>query len=192
MPFEEKKSAIFKKDKSNKGSIDKPILPLINLINSLNDYYTTSSCAGRIILIKVSDNEKKNGSEFIFRKHNIVTFEEIKQCLVENKRKEAIWLKQSPMILHVASRNFKSAQKMLNIARKAGLKRSGIITVDKNFIIEILGTEYVETIVTKNNSILIDDNYLKILIQEANKKLERSRERLKKFYTLLKTENEIR
>nr|CAG8640076.1 10072_t:CDS:2 [Entrophospora candida] len=37
-----------KLDKSPKGSIDEPMLPLINLLNKHNDYVTTSSCSGRI------------------------------------------------------------------------------------------------------------------------------------------------
>ncbi|KAG0305725.1 hypothetical protein BGZ99_001997, partial [Dissophora globulifera] len=35
-------------DKSPKGYVDEPLLPLIVLINSHSDYVTTSSCSGRI------------------------------------------------------------------------------------------------------------------------------------------------
>ncbi|KAF9997255.1 hypothetical protein BGZ79_009049 [Entomortierella chlamydospora] len=35
-------------DKSPKGYVDEPLLPLIVLINNHNDYVTTSSCSGRI------------------------------------------------------------------------------------------------------------------------------------------------
>jgi len=37
-------------DKSRKGSVDEKILPLVNLINSTDDFFTTSTCSGRIIL----------------------------------------------------------------------------------------------------------------------------------------------
>ena len=47
----EKQDFLSKKDKSKKGSIDDGIIGLINLINSKSDYYTTSSCAGRIVLL---------------------------------------------------------------------------------------------------------------------------------------------
>ena len=54
----EKKVFLSKLDKSNKSSIDKNILNLINLINQKDDYYTTSSCSGRVYLR--SDSNKKD------------------------------------------------------------------------------------------------------------------------------------
>ena len=44
-----KKDILNKKDKSNIGFIDGKISKLCNLINSKEDYFTTSSCSGRII-----------------------------------------------------------------------------------------------------------------------------------------------
>ena len=41
----EKKEFLSKKDKSRKGSIDNKIKKLVNKINSLPDFYTTSSCS---------------------------------------------------------------------------------------------------------------------------------------------------
>lgn len=39
-----------KEDLSRKGSVDQPIVELVDYINSLDNYYTTSSCSGRILL----------------------------------------------------------------------------------------------------------------------------------------------
>ena len=47
-----KKGRLGRADKSSIGSIDKQILGLCEKINSNNDYYTLSSCSGRIVLIK--------------------------------------------------------------------------------------------------------------------------------------------
>ena len=38
-------------DNSKKGSIDEPIVDLVSFINNLNDFFTTSSCSGRIAVI---------------------------------------------------------------------------------------------------------------------------------------------
>lgn len=44
-------------DLSRKGNIDESIRELISFINSLDEYVTTSSCSGRIIVLsKVSMN----------------------------------------------------------------------------------------------------------------------------------------
>lgn len=39
-----------RRDKSPKGFIDAPILDLMHVINSHPDYYTTSSCSGRVAM----------------------------------------------------------------------------------------------------------------------------------------------
>jgi len=40
-------SVLEKKDKAAKGSWDERIIELCNKLNSLEEYYTTSSCSGR-------------------------------------------------------------------------------------------------------------------------------------------------
>ena len=59
MDFENnKRTFLAKTDKSKKGGIDEKILPLVSKINLSKDYYTTSSCAGRIILVKTAEKKK--------------------------------------------------------------------------------------------------------------------------------------
>ena len=54
MVFEQQKKTVLSKlDKSKKGSIDKGILKLVNTINKNSNYYTTSTCSGRIILLEL-------------------------------------------------------------------------------------------------------------------------------------------
>ena len=37
------------------------------------------------------------------------------------------------------------------------------------------------TIIAKNSKLLVDDNYLRVLIQEANKRLKRNQKKIKKL-----------
>jgi tRNA wybutosine-synthesizing protein 3 len=78
-----------------------------------------------------------------------------------------------------------AAKKLLKIARDSGIKRAGIININKRIIIEIIGTESMETIITKNSKMLVDDTYLRILIEEANKKLEKNRKKINKLYRVI-------
>ena len=49
--FEEKERVLKEKaDLSKKGSIDAPIVGLVECLNESEPYYTTSSCSGRILL----------------------------------------------------------------------------------------------------------------------------------------------
>lgn len=45
---EAKSRALGQVDLSRKGSVDEAIVPLVRYINAREEYYTTSSCAGRI------------------------------------------------------------------------------------------------------------------------------------------------
>lgn len=49
-----KKQILEASDLSKKGSIDEPVRDLVNYINELDDYVTTSSCSGRAILYTLS------------------------------------------------------------------------------------------------------------------------------------------
>jgi len=181
--FDEQKKAALSKDKSNIGSIDKPILKTINLINSFKNYYTTSSCSGRIILIKIPKNGKKNEAEFLFRTHSKTNIKELKQYL--KPLKEEIWLRQEPLIIHICSKSLDDALKLLNIARLCSFKKSGIMSYSKKIMLEINGTENISTIISRDNKILVNDDYLNILIKEANQNLERIMVKIDGFNKLL-------
>ena len=184
--FNREKSDFLKKlDKSKKGSIDKDAIKLVNEINSENDYYTTSSCAGRIVLLEM-EYRKKNECNWIFAKHDKVNFKEIFESLSKHKNKNEVWFNQQPLILHVACRNLNSAKRFLDIARKI-FRRAGIIAItERKATIEIIGSEHLETIV-KDKNFTADKKYLKQLIKYANKNFAENKRKIDKFLTEIKS-----
>ncbi len=66
----EKKLYLQKQDKSKKGGIDENVLPILKLINAHDDYYTTSSCSGRVYLWRGSG--KKNETEWLRVSHELI------------------------------------------------------------------------------------------------------------------------
>jgi len=179
---QQKRKQLMRKDKSDKGEWDRAIVKLCKKINSKEEYYTTSSCAGRIILIKASE-EKKPGL-FLFRTHNKITFKQLKQELrkiKETKIKDRIYFKQEPCILHVACKSIEDAGKIVEKAREAGWKRSGIMTTKKRIVCELMSTEHIAFPIMDKGKLLIDDNFLKIVVGGSNKKLMKVREKIKKF-----------
>jgi len=172
MTFENQKKVFLEKlDKSKKGQIDKEIIPLVKKINKNPNYYTTSSCSGRIVLI----TKDKKPAKWLFISHSKVSLNQIKKVKVTDA-----YFKQEPFIIHIACKTLEHAQKLLNIAREVGFKRSGIQSIRKN-IIEITETEHLNTPIAEKGNILIDDTYLKILIKEANNKLKQTRAKIKRF-----------
>lgn len=126
MDFQKSKEKQLKmKDNSDIGSWDKEIEELCGKINKKKEYYTTSSCAGRIVLIKSSE-DKKPGL-FMFRSHDKISFIQLKREL-EKARKEnnLVYFKQEPAILHVACNDLQAAQLLLDKAKVAGWKNSAL------------------------------------------------------------------
>jgi tRNA wybutosine-synthesizing protein 3 len=183
--FERRKDdCLSKNDKSSIGEIDEPILDLCNKINKLENYYTLSSCSGRIVLIKNLD--KKQPGMFVFRSHDLVKFSELKQSLLEYKEKESLIFKQEQPILHVACRTLEDAEKILKIAKEAGFKHSGIISIaESRIVVEIIGSEQLALPILEKGKILLDEFYLKILIRESNERLKKSWEKIKKLQKAL-------
>lgn len=185
MGFEQEKSKqLARKDKSGKGDWDKEIANLCRKINAQKEYYTTSSCAGRIVLIKALEEKAKN--VFLFKSHEKISFSQLKKELEKaGKYKGMIYFKQEPCILHVACLDLSSGLKLLEKARIAGWKRSGLIAKGKRIILELMSTEKIELPIMFNGKIPVDENYLKLIVEEANKKLMRVREKIKKLESLV-------
>lgn len=185
--FEKEKKQFLKKvDKSLKGKTDKAIMPLINLINSTNNFYTTSSCAGRILLMKEEGMKQKN--VFFDVWHEKINFAEAKKTIEESAKKYPgiIYLKQEPCILHVACKNLFDALRIVSMARAAGWKKSGIIS--KRFMTELVSTEMLVAPVAEKGMPLVDNSYLKILVREVNSKLFRTRGKIKNLQDMIKNQ----
>ena len=181
----EKKEFLAKKDKSRKGKIDKKIRKLADKINSFDDFYTTSSCSGRILLLAHDKSGRKDKIEWLFSDHNKINFNEIRKT-IDKLPKNDVWFRLQPAILHVACKNSVLSSKFLNIARDICFRRSGVISLGKSkLILELISTEKIETIISKNKKLLIDESYFKILISEGNKKLEKTWKKIDKLYSEL-------
>lgn len=162
-----KKDILSKKDKSSIGKWDKKIVKLCNKINSFDDSYTTSSCSGRIMIIK--DINKKSSGLFGFVSHDKVSLNEF---LSKISQKGNFKFKQEPPIFHIACLNVESAKKLLNKIRNAGWKRAGIISLGRNIIIEVIGTEKIEFPLVKNGKLLVGEDFLDEVLIRANENLK--------------------
>lgn len=174
-----KHSILNRKDKSNKGSIDKDIVSLISIINKHPDFCTTSSCSGRIVLLIEPKSGIKKDFSFLYETHETATRKPIKKALKKLPR-ETIWFRFEPLILHIACSTSESAQHLLTIAQHS-FKHSGIMTLNKRPILVIRGSEFLEAPIASNGKLIISEAYLRMLIKEANKKHKKNKERINDF-----------
>lgn len=179
-----KQDVLSKLDKSHIGSWDKKIAGLCDKINSFENYYTTSSCSGRVILI--IDAEKKGKDLFVFVAHDKIDFEELKENLdLALKKNKKIKFKFEPCILHIACKTLEDAEKLYEKGKLAGWKKSGIIGMKNGITVELNSTEKLEFPIIQNKKILVSDDFLKIVVDEANKKLGKSWMKIEKLGKLI-------
>lgn len=191
MSFEKDKKVALKRmadfDRSDKGSIDKHVKELVDKINSMKNYYTTSSCSGRIVLMAIPKNGCKKDAEFLFRTHEKVTLEKVLEELSNVESEIVVWLRQQAAILHVGAKTIEGADKFLKIARKIGFKRSGMFEFKKRFLIELISTDSMDVPVMKKAELLVSENYIKTLVDEGNRKLRRTWNKIGKLNKSLST-----
>ncbi|MEO2154620.1 MAG: hypothetical protein ABGW69_02325 [Nanoarchaeota archaeon] len=162
--------------------IDKKILLLLEVINKKENYYTTSSCSGRITI----DVEGKNKKEhlWLLKTHKTIKKEDlIKVFELINKNKKIIsnaHLKVDSFILHIGCKSLDDAHLLLEACKKIGLKRTGIIQVYPRILIEILGLDRLSLPVFLENSFLINtkEESIEKVVDFANRKLIKNWERI--------------
>ncbi|XP_058911604.1 tRNA wybutosine-synthesizing protein 3 homolog isoform X2 [Kogia breviceps] len=158
-----KAQCLSKVDLSRKGSVDEDVVELVQLLNGREQFFTTSSCAGRIILL----DRDINGSEV--QKQNccwlLVTHKPcVKDDVIVALKKangEAI-LKFEPLVLHVQCRQLQDAQ-----------------------ILAVRSTHGLEVPLTQKGKLMVTEEYINFLVKIANQKMEENKKRIERFYNCL-------
>jgi len=121
---------------------DEEVVEILEALNRLDDFYTTSSCSGRVALICIPEIGAKREAEFIGKWHRAVTKEEVAEAIKAPKKGDLWLISQSP-ILHVSCRGLEKARALLRVAIESGFKYSGIKAISKDngkIMVEIMST----------------------------------------------------
>ncbi|XP_048119581.1 tRNA wybutosine-synthesizing protein 3 homolog isoform X2 [Alosa alosa] len=152
-----KRQCFSKVDFSKKGNIDDEIYPVVCLINDSSNYFTTSSCSGRIILIDGVLGLQKASGNAVFK------FE--------------------PFVLHVQCKDIESAKLLHSVAVNSGFRNSGMsIGKRGKIIMAVRSTHCLEVPLSHKGEILVNENYIHFLVQTANQKMAENVTRIKRFY----------
>ncbi len=135
-----RKSALAGLENAKKeGKADEKAFALMDAVNALDNYVTTSSCSGRVMLLSLKKHKKD--AKMQGRWHGKIRGKEIEDAILKYDKGEKLWLKAEPFILHVACRDIESGIKMLKACKNAGVKRFGLQAMkDNRCMIEIIGT----------------------------------------------------
>lgn len=167
---------------------DEKMIPLCRFVSKTKNFFTSSSCAGRIILLQLPKNENKLDASFHRKWHKKVSEKEL-WTGIDAKTVGELWFKLDPFILHIGGKDLEGAKKILECMAKAGVKRGGIIVAKPGkFLIEMQGTQGMAFPVKKDNEVLVDKAYIKYILARANKKLEKNYLLLKKLEKVFRKE----
>ena len=161
----------------------------MHFINCLPDYFTTSSCSGRIS-IYFEDRIHCKGINWLLVKHCVVEFDEVTEVLISNaseKDLNLMYLKCEGLILHICCRDIDAGSRLLQIALSCGFRESGLIIGQKKTMLAIRTTSFsLETPLCDWNGNFLEKTFFKVLIDEANNKLRQNFARSDRFLLRLK------
>ncbi len=174
-PFKQKKIAFMERleREAGLGRVDFDMIDVLRGINSLPDYFTTSSCSGRIMIARAerlgfSKSVRSMGSfELVSKWHRPVTAGEVRGAL---ERLSDAWLMVRSAILHVVARRLDNAEELLRLARSSGFKHSGISSIKEwGYLVELLGEDRMDVPLKVRGDLIYDD--LDPLVDAANETL---------------------
>ncbi|NJE42885.1 hypothetical protein [Thermococcus sp. GR6] len=163
------------------GKVDEDIIPLLEKINSLENYFTTSSCSGRISVMEMPEFGDKVNAAWLGKWHREVTLEEVLDAIGRHSKGQLWFLVRSP-ILHVAARTMEDAVKLLNLAIGLGFKYSNIKSVShKKLLVEIRSTERMDVPLGENGELWVSDEYIARIVEMGNAQVRRFKGKLKRL-----------
>jgi tRNA wybutosine-synthesizing protein 3 len=179
----EKKRAL---ERLRQRGADEEVEELLQKINDLDDFFTTSSCSGRIVLILLPEIGAKREARFIGRWHRPVRKADVLAAMddVGSSVEGDFWLLAQSPIVHVACRSVERATVLLRLAIGSEFKYSGIKAIAKDagkVMVEILSTERMDVPLASNGRRFYSDEYLDFVIAKADFMLTRGKEKLKQL-----------
>jgi tRNA wybutosine-synthesizing protein 3 len=160
--------------------VDEGILPILDLINHIPGYYTSSSCAGRIVLLQIPQLGDKRNARFLGIWHRTIQTEEV-QHAASNATIGYLWFLAQAPILHIGAETIELADKMLKTAISCGFKNSAVKSLGKKIIIELCSTERLDAPIGRDGHLFCEKQYLSMLVEISNEVIERSYEKLGKL-----------
>ena len=184
--FDGKKSSLLKlKTAKKENKVDPGIQSILDLINKSENYYTSSSCFGRTVLLEIPSIGNKKEAKFLGKWHRTIDVDEVISS-VKNAESGQLWLLSQSPIIHITAKTNNAANKILKTAIACGFKNSGLKSIGKKIVVEILSTERLDSPVGKDGVLFCNRAHLELLINISNEIIKKSNLKLKKFEDKLK------
>ncbi len=135
-----------------RGAVDEEVIPLLDVINRIDDLVTTSSCSGRIQLICMPRPGDKLNSNVLGKWHRRMEEDELEEALGKWDNEGMLFLMAQPLLLHMRARDLQTAVRVRNACQGAGMKFSSIRSLklsggsaeEWGTTVEVMGSERME------------------------------------------------
>ncbi|XP_063656424.1 tRNA wybutosine-synthesizing protein 3 homolog isoform X2 [Pan troglodytes] len=158
-----KAQCLSKADLSRKGSVDEDVVELVQFLNMRDQFFTTSSCAGRILLLDQGINGfevQKQNCCWLLVTHKLCVKDDVIVAL--KKANGDATLKFEPFVLHVQCRQLQDAQ-----------------------ILAVRSTHGLEVPLSHKGKLMVTEEYIDFLLNVANQKMEENKKRIERFCNCL-------
>jgi tRNA wybutosine-synthesizing protein 3 len=169
----------------NDNKLDQDIEEIINTINLKKEYFTSSCCSGRIVILELPELGNKREAKFLGKWHRDIQYNELIEATKQAKT-GMIWLLAQSPIIHVITNSYSLADNIIKIAINSGFKNSGYKSIKNNIVVEICSTERLDSPIGNNGKLSLSNEHLKFLLTISNFIIKKSKTKLKKLQKNLK------
>ena len=161
------------------GYLDPGAEAFLRRLNSREKLWTTSSCIGRIAVVEGRFHWERGDARIVFKTHDPLSLEELLRVL--SRPFPDLWLKASGPIIHFQAPSLDCALSLLEAARRAGFKHSGVISGGEVYTVEVVAPTRIDAPlrIAWRNLHTIDG--LSLLVEKANEALMEGRRRLERL-----------
>ncbi len=168
------------------GKVDLGVKRILDIINGVPEYYTTSSCSGRVVVLSLPELGDKKNASFLNKWHEPpVTSDDLKKTLEKHTSSNMVFLQMQAPIFHVCCSSIDAADRLVKIGILAGLKNSSIKRFSSPYLVELNGTERMDVPLCGQGKAFWNVSYLEFLSGLSTRMLNRSAAVLEQLYTIL-------
>jgi len=161
------------------GYLDPGAEEILARLNSRPSLWTTSSCTGRITIVEGSFHWERDDARIVYKTHDPLSLEELLRVL--GRPFSDLWLKVTGPIIHFQTPSSDCAFTLLEAARRAGFKHSGVISSGEVYTVEVVAPTRIDAPLRIEWRDVYSLDGLPSLVAKANAALEEGRRRLNRL-----------
>ncbi|MBM3282160.1 MAG: hypothetical protein FJY86_02360, partial [Candidatus Diapherotrites archaeon] len=140
--------------------IDPLMISISKHVEKTKNYFTTSTCSGRITLMDLNEDESKKENVFYRKWHRKVKMEEVWKAIEDYSTNGNVWLRQDAFVYVIGTNTWENAEKIIRACQEAGVKRYGVHHFEEEKILmEIFGTQNMSIPLITKGKILIEKKH---------------------------------